>query len=62
MAAAKASEASNGSGFSLSCKMVATLLQLKEKPEPLDASDALAAAICHVHNHGLQKKIKQARG
>jgi len=41
--------------------MVATLLKLKEKPEPLDASDALAAAICHVHNQGLQKKIKQAR-
>jgi len=40
--------------------MVTTLLQLKEKPEPLDASDALAAAICHIHNYELQKKIKQA--
>ena len=40
--------------------MVTTLLRLKEKPEPLDASDALAAAICHIHNYELQKKIKQA--
>ncbi len=29
--------------------MVTTLLKLKEKPEPLDASDALAIAICHIH-------------
>ena len=41
--------------------MVTTLLQLKEKPDPFDASDALAAAICHIHNDGLQQKIKQAR-
>jgi crossover junction endodeoxyribonuclease RuvC len=41
--------------------MVTTLLRLKEKPEPLDASDALAAAICHIHNDGLQQKIKRAR-
>ena len=40
--------------------MVTTLLQLKEKPDPFDASDALAAAICHIHNDGLQQKIKQA--
>jgi crossover junction endodeoxyribonuclease RuvC len=42
--------------------MVSTLLRLKEKPEPFDASDALAAAICHIHNAGLQQKIKQAQG
>ena len=41
--------------------MVTTLLRLKEKPEPLDASDALAAAICHIHNYGLQQKIKRVR-
>ena len=29
--------------------MVARLLQLKEVPEPADAADALAIAICHVH-------------
>ena len=39
--------------------MVTTLLRLKEKPNPFDASDALAAAICHIHNDGLQQKIKQ---
>ncbi|MGA9771958.1 MAG: crossover junction endodeoxyribonuclease RuvC [Blastocatellia bacterium] len=30
-------------------EMVRILLGLKEPPEPLDASDALAAAICHVN-------------
>jgi crossover junction endodeoxyribonuclease RuvC len=44
------------------CDMVSTLLRLKEKPEPFDASDALAAAICHIHNAALQQKIKQAQG
>ena len=39
--------------------MVTTLLGLKEKPEPFDASDALAAAICHIHHDGLQQRIKQ---
>jgi crossover junction endodeoxyribonuclease RuvC len=29
--------------------MVRVLLGLKEAPEPLDASDALAIAICHVN-------------
>jgi crossover junction endodeoxyribonuclease RuvC len=42
--------------------MVTTLLHLKEKPEPFDASDALAVAICHIHNAGLQQKIKLAQG
>ncbi len=44
------------------CDMVSTLLRLKEKPEPFDASDALAVAICHIHNAELQQKIKQAEG
>lgn len=39
--------------------MVTTLLRLKEKPDPFDASDALAAAICHIHHDGLQQKTKQ---
>jgi crossover junction endodeoxyribonuclease RuvC len=30
-------------------EMVRILLGLKQPPEPLDASDALAVAICHVH-------------
>ena len=42
--------------------MVTILLNLKEKPEPFDASDALAVAICHIHNAGLQQKIKLAQG
>lgn len=29
--------------------MVQHLLHLKEKPEPFDAADALAVAICHLH-------------
>lgn len=29
--------------------MVARLLELKEIPEPADAADALAIAICHIH-------------
>jgi len=29
--------------------MVARLLELAEVPEPPDAADALAAAICHIH-------------
>lgn len=41
--------------------MVTILLKLKEKPEPFDASDALAAAICHIHNAELKQKIKLAR-
>ena len=39
--------------------MVTTLLRLKEKPDPFDASDALAAAICHIHHNGLQQRLKQ---
>jgi crossover junction endodeoxyribonuclease RuvC len=31
-------------------KMVQTLLKLPTLPEPEDAADALALAICHVHN------------
>lgn len=31
-------------------KMVMLLLQLKEKPKPDDAADALAIAVCHANN------------
>ncbi|PIQ97159.1 MAG: crossover junction endodeoxyribonuclease RuvC [Nitrospinae bacterium CG11_big_fil_rev_8_21_14_0_20_56_8] len=31
-------------------EMVTRLLNLKERPEPFDASDALAIAICHLHS------------
>ena len=30
-------------------QMVARLLKLQSLPEPLDAADALAIAICHLH-------------
>ena len=32
--------------------MVAKLLRLSEVPSPLDASDALAVALCHCHRRG----------
>ena len=36
-------------------QMVRALLKLQELPEPLDASDALAVAICHVHTNATLK-------
>jgi crossover junction endodeoxyribonuclease RuvC len=41
--------------------MVKTLLNLKEDPEPLDASDALAIAICHIHTAGSNNRLAKAR-
>ena len=38
-------------------KMIQALLKLKEPPEPEDASDALALAICHANSYNLQTKI-----
>ena len=32
-------------------QMVRSLLRLKEAPEPYDASDALAVAICHAQSY-----------
>ncbi len=31
--------------------MVKRLLNLRELPQPLDASDAVAVALCHIHKH-----------
>lgn len=42
-------------------EMVRLLLRLKELPQPHDAADALAIAICHFHHAGVQNKINQAR-
>ena len=42
--------------------MVAYLLKLKEKPNPLDASDALAVAICHIHATTANMRIKTIKG
>jgi crossover junction endodeoxyribonuclease RuvC len=41
--------------------MVTTLLGLKEKPEPFDASDALAVAICHLHTGQSQNRLQMHR-
>ena len=42
--------------------MVARLLELAEPPEPADASDALAIAICHLHTTAtLQRQVAAKR-
>jgi len=41
-------------------EMVRLLLGLAEVPEPHDAADALAAAICHIHNRGTLDQILRA--
>jgi crossover junction endodeoxyribonuclease RuvC len=38
-------------------QMVRALLKLESTPEPLDASDALAVAICHVHTNRFNKAV-----
>jgi crossover junction endodeoxyribonuclease RuvC len=38
-------------------QMVRALLKLETTPEPLDASDALAVAICHVHTNRFNKAV-----
>ncbi|MBI3654193.1 MAG: crossover junction endodeoxyribonuclease RuvC [Acidobacteria bacterium] len=39
-------------------EMVRLILQLKELPEPVDASDALGAAICHINMESTRLKMK----
>jgi crossover junction endodeoxyribonuclease RuvC len=41
-------------------EMVRVLLSLKSAPEPHDAADALAIAICHFHHAGAQARILAA--
>jgi crossover junction endodeoxyribonuclease RuvC len=40
--------------------MVTRLLSLAKTPEPMDASDALAIAICHLHTAGTLERQKVA--
>lgn len=40
--------------------MVAHLLGLAEPPQPADAADALAIAICHLHTHATMKRYEVA--
>ncbi len=42
-------------------EMVRLLLKLKTVPEPHDAADALAIAICYFHHAGVQDRIQSAR-
>ena len=39
-------------------EMVRVLLKLADGPQPYDASDALAVAICHFHHAGIQARIR----
>ncbi len=41
-------------------EMVRLLLKMKTVPQPHDAADALANAICHFHHAGVQNKINKA--
>ncbi|HEY6328958.1 MAG TPA: crossover junction endodeoxyribonuclease RuvC, partial [Blastocatellia bacterium] len=41
-------------------EMVRIVLKLQERPQPLDASDALAVAICHIHTAGTSACIQKA--
>lgn len=38
-------------------QMVKHLLRLDDVPKPLDAADALAAAICHLHTYSFRRRI-----
>jgi crossover junction endodeoxyribonuclease RuvC len=42
-------------------EMVRLLLRLQKAPEPHDAADALAIAICHFHHAGAQSRINNAK-
>ena len=42
-------------------EMVRILLHLKTAPQPHDAADALAIAICHFHHAGAQDRINKAK-
>lgn len=41
-------------------EMVRVLLSLKSVPEPNDAADALAVAICHFHHAGIRQRLATA--
>lgn len=42
-------------------EMVRLLLRMQTVPQPHDAADALAIAICHFHHAGMKNKILNAR-
>ena len=43
-------------------QMVMRLLQLDAPPEPADAADALAIAICHAYTAPMLRRIAESRG
>ena len=43
-------------------KMLQSLFKIKELPKNLDATDGLAAAVCHFFNHGRPEKKKTYTG
>jgi crossover junction endodeoxyribonuclease RuvC len=43
-------------------QMVSSLLGLAERPEPADAADALAVALCHAHLMQARDRIIAATG
>ena len=43
-------------------KMLQSTLKLKELPQNLDATDGLAAAVCHFYNAGKPSQHKQYSG
>jgi crossover junction endodeoxyribonuclease RuvC len=42
-------------------EMVRILLRMKTVPQPHDAADALAIAICHFHHAGVRNRINNAK-
>jgi len=42
-------------------QMVYRLLHLQHPPQPFDAADALAVAICHAQAHSVQERLDRAR-
>jgi crossover junction endodeoxyribonuclease RuvC len=42
-------------------EMVRILLSLKSVPEPHDAADALAVAICHFHHAGINRRLSSVK-
>lgn len=42
-------------------EMIRILLRMKTVPQPHDAADALAIAICHFHHAGIQNRINNAK-
>jgi crossover junction endodeoxyribonuclease RuvC len=41
-------------------EMVRAILRLPEVPQPDDAADALAVAICHIHSHKIRSLYKES--